>query len=395
MKYISIYRVIILILIIGIIGFYLGTYLTKWLKPSIYEGARTLPRPTRHPPNNNSIWVRPIGPAYQGQTMNQFIDIWINQLFDTTNHNLPFQNTLDYYTMLCVNQGNVTEMNKRRLTDICDYLLINVLPNIPTESNPNPTISWPAIEWLSDSWLPLYNISTNAKAYSNTWYSYAWQLNNSTVTGGFDYGAPLNSDGSGGNSGSGGNGGSGGSGGSGGCSNNGCGTVCPTSCFANAFALSNDGGSGGSGGNGGNSGSDGIDVSGHGHFSGTLNERKRNAIPHTNTVIIGNNTIPFTITDASQTNMTVPSPLNEQINSMINQYFIQSGQNQNRPTQYMIDQINMYTAGREPMDQFHKNKLRDLIYYIMENIIPGLPTDKLPISYVEWKPIQWLSHSEL
>ena len=48
-----------------------------------------------------------------------------------------------------------------------------------------------------------------------------------------------------------------------------------------------------------------------------------------------------------------------------------------------------------PIMSSYKNKLRDLIYYFMENIIPGLPTESKPVCYVEWRPIRWLSNSNL
>ena len=51
----------------------LGKYIGKSSK-TIYEGARTLPRPTRHPLNLNN-WLIPISSSYSGQTMNQFVDI--------------------------------------------------------------------------------------------------------------------------------------------------------------------------------------------------------------------------------------------------------------------------------------------------------------------------------
>ena len=38
--------------------------------------------------------------------------------------------------------------------------------------------------------------------------------------------------------------------------------------------------------------------------------------------------------------------------------------------------------------------MRDVVYYVLQVIIPGLPTNKLPRSYVEWRPIVWISRSE-
>lgn len=59
--------------------------------------------------------------------------------------------------------------------------------------------------------------------------------------------------------------------------------------------------------------------------------------------------------------------------------------------QYFIN----FTQNYGPIDRAHKNKLRDLVYYFMENIIPGLPTESKPVCYVEWRPIRWLANSNL
>ena len=95
--------------------------------------------------------------------------------------------------------------------------------------------------------------------------------------------------------------------------------------------------------------------------------------------------------------------LDASINAIIDQYF---DTKTNFPTPYAISQFNQFLSSGAPMDLFHKNKLRDVVYYFMEVIIPGLPNAQNPSrpsintgtgssTYVEWKPIQWLSHSDL
>ena len=59
----------------------------------------------------------------------------------------------------------------------------------------------------------------------------------------------------------------------------------------------------------------------------------------------------------------------------------------------MIDLFNMLKE-KQPMDNIHMNKMRDIVFYVLQVIIPGLPTRALPRSYVEWRPIVWLSRSE-
>ena len=91
------------------------------------------------------------------------------------------------------------------------------------------------------------------------------------------------------------------------------------------------------------------------------------------------------------------------INDFIKTYFIAYGPNENRPTQFAIDLFNQFN-NKTPMDGFHMNKMRDLVFYVLQVIIPGLPTktyvsgnptiNKSDSSYVEWRPIRWLSLSE-
>jgi len=66
------------------------------------------------------------------------------------------------------------------------------------------------------------------------------------------------------------------------------------------------------------------------------------------------------------------------------------------PSPQAVSVFDFFAANYLPIDDAHKNKLRDLVFYIMEEIIPGLPTTPThPNSYVEWKPIRWLSHSSM
>lgn len=44
-----------------------------------------------------------------------------------------------------------------------------------------------------------------------------------------------------------------------------------------------------------------------------------------------------------------------------------------------------------PMDQDHKNKMRDLVYYVLENIVNGLPSRARPEYYVRWRQFRTLS----
>jgi hypothetical protein len=98
-------------------------------------------------------------------------------------------------------------------------------------------------------------------------------------------------------------------------------------------------------------------------------------------------------------------PLDDDVNTFIQSYFgidktnpINVGKPLNSkmiPLETGPVEFTNYIATRSLIDQRHVNILIDLVYYFMENIIPGLPTESVPISYVEWRPIIWSSHTFL
>jgi hypothetical protein len=172
------------------------------------------------------------------------------------------------------------------------------------------------------------------------------------------------------------------------CGNNGtsgCDNVCPASCFANAFMQNTESAYD----------SELITATNTGTGSNSpacQSVAQQNAGLTISEKYFGSTTVKIVTTRIPQTNMTIPSPLDTQLNEMITLYF---EENTGYPTEYAIKTFNEIVQGATPIDLLHKNKLRDLIYYFMENIIPGLPTNARPVSYVEWIPIRWLSHSSI
>ena len=393
----TLWQNIALLVVIAILGYILGHYVASKMSPhSIVEGARTLPRPTRHPLPTQA-YIRQPGPDYNGQTMNDYVDQLIGTYFDQ--NNVPYSNTVNLYTLYCVNQGNVDPVVKNKLNDVCYYILNVVIPNIPDENNPNPSIVWPKIEWLStNTFTPIINPVDTGIMYSNTWYSYNTMYNMSdfsgVIGGGPSTSAPTQTTSSSTSS-------SGSGTQSGGCgagSGDDCGIKCPASCFSSLLTASAPGSGSGYGQT--QIPSDFSNNSGS-SYGTRLVTTLRLGTEHTNTVIRGGRTITYQILDASQNYPNTSTPLNFGITlndniqqNILDKYFISSGSNQGRPTQYAIDLFtNIWLSNPYPMDLFHKNKLRDLVYYVMEYILPGLPTNALPVSYVEWHPIEWLSHS--
>jgi len=366
----------------------------NWFKPLIREGARTLPRPVLHPELYEPSYKFKPSPPYFGQTLNQMIDQFIDRYFDK--RGLPYTETIQMYVNNCVNQGNVTPENKSRLNDIGYYFLNIVIPNIQTDRNPTPEQNWPPIKWsekgtfkvaiqptptylayIGQQYMPSYNMNYNDVLSSN-----GGELpSTSGVGSGKTDGDGSDGDGDGGN-----------------CENdklNKCGIGCASSCLDGIMgSWYNDGNDNAPGTEGDNMNTS-PDTDGSQTY-GTSGENISN-VKHlpgdSNTLIIGSAEIDgYQITDEPQTNTEVP--LNNKINTFITDFFIEDGVHKNKPTQKAIDIFNMYFQYKSPMDGIHMNKMRDVVYYILQVIVPGLPTSVLPRSYVEWRPIVWLSLSE-
>lgn len=371
--------------------------INNWFTPSIREGARTLPRPVLHPELQGPSYKFKPSPPYFGQTLNQMIDQFIDRYFDK--RGFPYTETIQMYSDNCVNQGNVTSENKSRLTDIGYYFLNIVIPNIQTERNPNPKQSWSPIKWseqgtfkvaiqptptylayIGQSYMPSYTMNYNDALSSN-----GGQIPSSSGGG---RNKKKSSDGDGND----------GDDGKGKCENdelNKCGIGCASSCLDGIMGAWNDEGKDNSTGTDGTDTSTSTEIDGD-ETSGTSGESSSNIqrlTGYSNAIVIGSTEIDgYQITDEPQTNGDVP--LDNKIDMFIKEFFIKEGIHKNKPTQKAIDVFNMYFQYRSPMDGIHMNKMRDVVYYILQVIVPGLPTASLPRSYVEWRPIVWLSLSE-
>lgn len=395
-------EIILTSLLYLIIICFLGHLIINYcLKPSIREGARTLPRPVIHPELNEPLYKFKPSPPYYGETLDQMIDRYINMYFDK--RGLPYMNTIQLYVDNCVNKGNVTEENKSKLNDIGYYFLNIVIPNIQSVKNPTPEQNWPAIKWsgmntfkVSIQPTPTYLIY-KGQPYKDSYFS-RYHSSMAENGGNID---PTGGSSRGGSSGTGGSGGSSGDSGSGICDSddlNSCGIGCPSSCLdgiaASWYKQQQDESS---------SSKDGKDGSGDSNNTdgSQWDDKNRSNIGNTqrlpggnnNTLIIGSAEIDgYVITDEEQTS--TETTLNDKIDAFIKEFFIEKGPNKNRPTQKAIDVFNMYFQYKKPMDDIHMNKMRDVVYYILQVILPGLPTSSLSRSYVEWRPIVWLSLSE-
>ena len=116
----NLFTKIVYIILVLLFGFILGNYLTK-SSFLTFENMRTLPRPVINPPVKEIPKEDKVAPFRPGETMNQMIDRFIDKYFEKDG--IPLQATIQLYVNYCVNQGNVTDENKRKLTDMGYYLL--------------------------------------------------------------------------------------------------------------------------------------------------------------------------------------------------------------------------------------------------------------------------------
>ena len=404
--------IIVYIILFILFGYIFGNYLSKKIVP-LREGARTLPRPVINPRVSEYEKDKNTKLVIPGETMNQAIDRFIFKYFNKDG--FPITSTIALYTTYCCSKGNVTPENKRKLTDIGYYMLDIVIPNLSSTMNSDPKAYWPPIKWSNHN---IFNIliqptSTatvlRGQNYKDTYIS---NYQSSGGTSNFWNDSPgytTSNSGSDNNS----NNATNIQEVADTCSNapkNACGIGCPTSCLSSAIAASlpppSGGSSGGSSSGGSSSGSNSNE---NGQNSQTTTNNQRISANTTllpggaNELIIGSAEIDgYQTTDCLQKQEN-GSELNDMINDFIKTYFIDNGPNENRPTQVSIDLFNNFDS-KSPMDGFHMNKMRDVIYYMLQVIIPGLPTktyvsgapaiNKSDSSYVEWRPIRWLSLSE-
>jgi hypothetical protein len=403
----TIYLTVLYITLVCFFGYIIGCYFAN--TNVVREGARTYPRHVINPITKEDILdIKPL-PPYYGETLNQFIDKIIAQYFDKRGY--PYTNTIEKYSDLCIENtageklGVTTEINKRKLTDIGYYILNIVIPNIQTVDNPRPNVAWPAIQWTND---PTFNTQVQPTATYKIYKGQAWSSYSNEMDA--DKTAEANSDNNNNNN----SNTSSSSDGDGDnndspatsplCGlyedNSNCRLTCPSNCVAGALnawkevdKLKEEAEKEK---NGENTSESTVETS---YPSNSKQSTKKfpgvSSLKNgSNILIIGDTTLDgYQTTDADADNNI--RLLNENVNTFINDYFIESGPNQGKPTQKAIDAFELYfNQNKTPMDGIHMNKMRDLVYYILQSIIPGLPTVQLPRAYVEWRPIHWLSRSE-
>jgi hypothetical protein len=368
---------------------------------TIREGARTLPRPVinEYINNNKSYEDAPL-PPYYGESLNKMIDRHILEYFDKLG--FPYTDTIELYVNYVTSGGVLTIENKRKLNDIGYYLINHAIPNIQTGNKPNPIQSWPPIKWTND---PTFNLQIQPTPTYKIYNGQSW----GSLTNGFNSSSSSSSSGEGGEGSSEGkedsSSGEGKEGKEGkeGSSNTKCGKgksnkcriSCPSNCLDGVAAAWEEQEKTKENENENNNGKDDVWTISDWFTSKQTNIPGVSSLSGgSNVLIIGSQEVDgYQITDIDVP-IETPSTLNSKIDDFIKYYFIESGSDQGKPTQEAIDSFNTYFKDKTPMDDIHMNKLRDVVYYIMQIIIPGLPVNETPRAYVEWRPIKWLSRSE-
>ena len=71
---------------------------------------------------------------------------------------------------------------------------------------------------------------------------------------------------------------------------------------------------------------------------------------------------------------------------MIYTYFVKNGPDQGQPTKALLDLFTYYSTQYSAMDAYHGEILRNLVFYVLQTIVPGMPTAAVPHLYIQWKP---------
>jgi hypothetical protein len=352
---------------------------------------RTLAMPTMHPIVQ---YVKPqvSGGIVLSKTMNDWVDQYIKTYFDDAN--VPYLNTIDLYVKYVVNKGVLKQDYKNKMVDVCHYIINVVIPNLPTQENPEPVIKWPPIEWLAKDWKP-YNYSYNEDSMNNLFGGSTTYKRNSNIKSDAEESASKDSKGSDKNSPGSSSPGSDSSGSSSGQAPPGssCNSGCPTDCF-NQLIISLNSNTPGSKTTASNSpGSDSPGSTPGSKSPGVYTSANGQSHEDDKSDVSSFLTVNQVIVTNEKVNNLSSQELNNFVLGKLKGYF--DIEFDLYPTKKIQADYADFVKIYGPIDRAHKNKLRDLVYYFMENIIPGLPTQEKPVCYVEWRPIRWLANSNL
>ena len=189
---------------------------------------------------------------------------------------------------------------------------------------------------------------------------------------------------------------------SGDCASDCCGITCPQSCFDAALGV-NSSSSSGSGTSASGTDTSSGNTSSHSNYQSSISNS--NILNSENlTLQYANNRLTMcpskaTGYDITQVILTAGtydnSTLKNKIQEKILEYFEEKDNDPTQlvPKQKLIDDIQFYSTQYSPMDAYHMELLKELIFYGLQVIVPGLPSEVssdqssvTPHFYVEWRP---------
>jgi len=385
---------LICLAIVAVVGFWIGHSLAHREKKYRENFGRVLPDSLRHP-HNEPIQVIPARAAQTLSGLNEFVDQLMDSYFDQ--QGFPFNETRTY----CLSKLQVPYPNSlvdpwtlSKLNDIGFYFIRHVIPKCATTSvAEQEAIAWPSMVWSTtmnmlqpgtnlSSGVGIFKVATDGGSVDGSDGKSTSDKNSSdsrvrvqrSISSGDESIATA----------------------AGSCSVNGpCGQPCPTSCIdaalfksaapapapatsptqkgaltqnldatdmAKWWSLFTED-------QGGSNGSNGSDGSSSSSSSSSIRNIKSDHFP-------------------------VGSPTDDKLDTylkteIINAYFDPIT---GIPTSKFIAKFRDYTQGQIPMDEAHQNKLIDMVFYVMETVVSGLPTKTKTSFDFTWRPIPRLSH---
>jgi hypothetical protein len=364
---------------------------------AIIEGARTYPMPRRHPLTSTYGTFNNRGKS-NVISLNTIIDQTVSKYFDEKG--VPYMNTIDSVQEYIVGPspyefGPITSDLKSKLTDIGYYFLEVVIPMLPTQENPAPKVEWPPLKWsgipgfdVEIASIPTYDVY-QGNPENNFQYIYN-KGSGAAAKYAAAHGIGSNLSGES-NSSSDSDSGPGPGPDSDACGDNNCGITCPQTCFQNAMnivpapapapapAPVNNESSGSSTSASNHSSYTNADFLKNFHTKLTY---KANRTTIGSTTYTGYDITQIALAKGSQDNTT----LQNKIENTIYEYFVKSGSKQGDPTKKLMDLLEFYSTQFSAMNAYHVDTLRNLVFYLLQIIVPGMPTAAIPHLYIQWKP---------
>jgi hypothetical protein len=384
-------------ILVAIVGYWMGYFMAHRGKKNTenLEPGRVMPDTLRHP-HFDPIQVIPARAARTLSGLNELVDLLMDSCFDQ--QGFPFNDLRRF----CLSKLHVPYPNSlvdpwtlSKLNDIGFYFIRHVIPKCATTSvAEQEAIVWPPIVWSTT-----LNMLQAGTTMSSLGYFKADRSGSDLDNDGSQSDQNGSSNGTSPGSSSSGKGGGDGDKKSGGenCSVNGpCGQPCPTSCI-DAALLSKSPAAAAAATSPTQKGAltKNLDATELAEWWSLFTEDQGGTSDRTEDTSTSGSR-PFSrssMRNIMQDYIAVGSPTDTKLDTYLKKEIIDTYFDPitRIPTQAFIAKFQGYTQGQVPMDKAHQNKLIDIVFYVMETIISGLPTSTKPSFDFTWRPIPRLS----